>query len=133
MATICYKPFGGSRMRVTAVDSLGRPKYGPCSSVVTEGFVSVRVSAEVDEGEDTTVRTASGLICLAETSCPQIRRLNVEMAFCQVDPDLAALINPSFRKLTDYKGDTNGWEESYQMSCDEGIALEVWMNLSAHQ
>jgi len=133
MATKCFKPYGGERMRVTAVDNLGRPKYGSCSSVVTEGWVDVRVSAELDEGNEVSTTTASGLVCLAEKPCPQLKWLNVAMQFCLVDPDLAALINPTFKKLTDYKGDSVGWEESYNQSCSEGIALEVWMKLSGFE
>lgn len=133
MGTKCFKPYGGERMRVTAVDNLGRPKYGACSSVVTEGWVDVRVSAELDEGTEVNTTTASGLVCLAEKPCPQLKWLNVAMQFCLVDPDLAALINPTFKKLTDYKGDTVGWEESYEQSCTEGIALEVWMKLSGFE
>ena len=133
MGTKCFKPYGGERMRVTAVDNLGRPKFGACSSVVTEGWVNVNVTAELDEGTEVNTTTASGLSCLAEKPCPQLKWLNVSMQFCLVDPDLAALINPTFKKLTDYKGDTVGWEESYDQSCTEGIALEVWMKLSGYE
>lgn len=133
MATKCFKPFGGQRMRVTAVDNLGRAKYGPCSSLVSEGFVSVKASAEIDEGDEVNSKTASGIVCLAEKPCPQLKWLNIEMQFCLVDPDLAVMLNPTFKKLTDYKGDTVGWEETYEQSCTDGIALEVWMNLSGHE
>lgn len=133
MGTKCFKPYGGERLRITAVDNRGLPKYGPCSSIVSEGWVDVKVTGEYDEGDEQTTRTASGLICLSEKPCPQLKFLNVAMQFCLVDPDIATLVNPTFKKLTDYKGDTVGWEESYNQSCDEGIALEVWMKLSQYE
>lgn len=132
MASNCFTPIRGRRMRVTKVDSLGRPVPGVCSLVVTSGFVTVEMTAEVEEGETTTVRTAGGEICVSERGCDQLNWYNISIEFCQVDPDLFAMINPTWTKLTGYLGDTIGWEESHSYSCDQGVSLEVWSDVSGY-
>lgn len=132
MASNCFTPIRGRRMRVTKVDSLGRPVPGICSQVVTSGFVNVEMTAEIEEGETTTVRTAGGDICVSERGCDQLNWYNISIEFCQVDPDLFAMINPTWTKLTGYKGDTIGWEESHSYSCDAGFALEVWSDVTGY-
>jgi hypothetical protein len=59
----CFTPIRGRRMRVTKVNALGAPVYGPAAFVTTSGFVSVQFSPEIEEGEETTVKTAGGEIC----------------------------------------------------------------------
>jgi hypothetical protein len=119
-------------MRVTRVDTIGRPVPGPCSTVVTSGFVNVEMTAEIEEGEETTVRTAGGDLCVSERGCDQLKWINVSVEFCQVDPDLFSMINPTWTKLFDCNGETIGWEESHTYSCDAGFALEVWSDVTGY-
>lgn len=132
MASNCFTPIRGRRMRVTKVDSLGRPVPGECGYVVTSGFVNVEMTAEIEEGEETTVRTAGGELCVSERGCDQLKWINISAEFCQVDPDLFTMINPTWTKLLDCNGETIGWEESHQYSCDSGFALEVWSDVSGY-
>jgi hypothetical protein len=119
-------------MRVTRVDALGRPVPGLCSTVVTSGYVKVNMKAQVDSGDETTVKTAGGDLCVSEKACDQLKWLEVDIDFCSVDPDLFAMINPTWTKLVDYQGQTIGWEESHHYSCDAGIALEIWSDVSGY-
>ncbi len=132
MAGNCFTPIRGRRMRVTRVDTIGRPVPGPCSTVVTAGFVSVEMTAEIEEGEETTVRTAGGDLCVSEKGCDQLKWLNISIEFCKVDPDLFSMINPTWTKLLDCNGETIGWEESHEYSCDAGFALEVWSDVTGY-
>lgn len=132
MASNCFTPIRGRRMRVTRVDTIGRPVPGPCSTVVTSGFVNVEMTAEIEEGEETTVRTAGGDLCVSERGCDQLKWINVSVEFCQVDPDLFSMINPTWTKLFDCNGETIGWEESHNYSCDAGFALEVWSDVTGY-
>jgi hypothetical protein len=117
-------------MRVTRVDSLGRPVPGACSYVVTSGFVTVEMTAQILEGEEITVLTAGNEICVSERGCDQLQWLEITAEFCQVDPDLFSLINPNWTKILDCNGDTVGWEESYTQSCDAGFGLEIWSDVT---
>lgn len=132
MAGNCFTPIRGRRMRVTRVDSLGRPVPGPCSTVVTSGFVSAEMTAEIEQGETTTVRTAGGDVCVSERGCDSLNWYNLSISFCQVDPDLFSMINPSWTKLLDCNGETIGWEESHTYSCDVGVAIEIWSDVTGY-
>lgn len=132
MASNCFTPIRGRRMRVTKVDTLGRPVPGICSQVVTSGFVTVEMTAEISEGETTEVRRADGSLCISERGCDSLNWYNISTEFCQVDPDLFAMINPTWTKLTNYQGDTIGWEESHSYSCDQGISIEIWSDVSGY-
>lgn len=126
----CFTPIRGRRMRVTRVDSLGRPVPGLCSTIVTSGYVKVDMKAQIEDGDETTVKTAGGDLCVSEKACDQLKWLEVDIDFCSVDPDLFAMINPTWTKLSDYQGQTIGWEESHDYSCDAGIALEIWSDVT---
>lgn len=118
----------GRRMRVTRLDNAGRPVAGDCAFVVTKGFVSVELGAEVEDGEETTVTNAAGEVCVSEKACDQLKWRNVTITFCQVDPDLIQIINPTYKKVIDAAGNTVGWRGSTNLSCDTGYALEIWMD-----
>jgi hypothetical protein len=128
----CFTPIRGRRMRVTKVNTLGRPVYGSKSFVTTSGFVSVQFTPEVAEGEETEVRTASGEICVSERGCDELKWITVQMEFCQVDPCLFTLINETWTELRDCVGDVIGWAESHKFSCDTGFALELWTDVTGY-
>lgn len=128
----CFTPIRGRRMRVTKVNALGRPVYGPASFVTTSGFVSVQFSPEIEEGEETTVKTASGELCVSEKACDELKWISVQMEFCQVDPCLFTLINETWTELRDCVGDVIGWAESHKFSCDSGFGLELWTDVTGY-
>lgn len=128
MATVCPSFLRGNVMRVTRLDGCGRPIYGDCNQVVSDGFVTVTLSAEVQEGEEVTVTKANGKTCISDKACDQLRWYTVETEFCQVDPDLIQMMNPTWEKILDYQGDTIGYDAKGNLSCDTGFALEIWMD-----
>lgn len=128
----CFTPIRGRRLRVTKVNSLGRPVYGTNSFVVTGGFVSVQFSPQIQEGEEITVRTADGSLCVSERGCDELQWIEVQIEFCQVDPCLFTLINETWTELRDCTGEVIGWAESYKFSCDSGFALELWTDVTGY-
>lgn len=85
----CFTPIRGRRMRVTKVNALGRPVYGPATFVTTSGFVSVQFTPEIAEGEETEVRTASGELCSLPGTIVRV-----------VDPATGALSELPIEKIT---------------------------------
>jgi hypothetical protein len=51
----------GRRIRVTKTDACGDPVLGPTSVVVSEGFISVGLTANQEEGETISVATSASL------------------------------------------------------------------------
>jgi hypothetical protein len=128
MTTSCPSFLRGNVMRVTRLDGCGRPVYGDGNLVTSDGFVTVTLSAEVQDGEEVTVTKANGQTCIDDKACDQLRWYTVESEFCQVDPDLVQMMNPSWEKILDYQGNTIGYDAIADLDCSTGFGLEVWMN-----
>lgn len=127
MATTCPSFLRGTAMRVTRLDACGRPVYGPGNQVVSDGFVTVTLSAEVQEGEAITVTKANGQTCINEASDDQLQWYTTAIEFCSVDPDMVQIMNPSWDKVLDADGNVIGYNANGSLSGD-GFALEVWMD-----
>jgi hypothetical protein len=125
-----FTPFNGRRMRLTRVDACGRPIYGVGSQVVTSGFVSIGMSGEVREGTEIEQVNAAGDLCLSEKGPDQLKWLTVEAVFCDVDPDIVALMNPNNSKIVDYAGNVIGFAESDTQEISRGVAVEVWADVA---
>jgi hypothetical protein len=126
--TTCWSSIRGRRLRVTKVDNCGTPVAGTCSQVVSDGFVSVEFSPEIAEGEEVEVRKADGTICVSDSGCPELKWINVEIAFCVVDPDLFSLVT-GWETVLDHAANAVGNRVSGKVSCDEGFALELWSDI----
>lgn len=127
MATKCFPVLRGRRIRLTRLDGCGRPVYGPDSVVVTKGFVSVALTANIDEGEAITVTNASGENCINEPAVPTLNGFGVAITFCGVEPD-AMSIAAGQEPYLDYAGDSAGFTIDTAVSLnDTAFALEMWM------
>lgn len=115
-------------MRATKVDSCGAPVESACSTVVTDGFISVEFSPEIEEGEEITVKKANGASCITDQGCPYIKWFNAEITFCQVDPDLFSFMT-GYDLVLNYAGDTVGNRVGQDVQCESGIALELWTDI----
>src|SRR5262245_8253308 len=130
MSSRCFPLVGGRVMRVTRLDGCGRPVYGECSAVVSDGFVSIAATANIDEGDTIEVKNANGKMCVRQQPCPILTNYGLELTFCQVDPDLYALLSGQDVVLDPTSGDVIGFRVNTGVSlCDTGFALEVWSNV----
>lgn len=119
----------GRVMRVTKVDGCCAPVFGPDNMVVTDGFVSVALTANVNEPEEILVTNAAGKTCVRDPGCPEFQGYNAEITFCEVSPCLFSLVTGQPAVL-DANGDTVGFRMNSRISaCDQGFALEVWMGV----
>jgi hypothetical protein len=121
------KVLRGRVMRVTRLDSCGNPALGPQSTVVSKGVVEIKVTPEVETGDEIKVKAFDGSLCISDKYCDQVKWWNTEITMCQVDPDMVSLMNPTWQPVLGYDGSNIGWMDNTQYSCDVGFALEVWM------
>ena len=125
MANKCYPMVRGRRMRVTRLDGCGNPVLGPDSTVVTKGFISVGLTANIEEGEEINVTTADGEVCVLDTPAPKLSNYGVEVQFCGVNPALFSLMSgmPVVMNGTDIIG----FDMDSDIAADDsGFALELW-------
>ena len=60
----------GKRMRVTVLDTAGRPVVGDSSVVSTKGAVTVAYTTITEEGEAITTTNMGGETCVSESATP---------------------------------------------------------------
>ena len=126
MATKRFTVVRGKRLRITRLDECGNPPEDatPCSFVVTKGFISVALSAEIETGDDIVEKNADGDLCINDKSRDQFKRWNVEASFCEVDPSILDMMTNVVVE-TDYDDNIVGVRQPEGASIDS-FALELW-------
>lgn len=125
MATRCFSVVRGKRVRVTELDACGVPVTGG-SFVVSEGFIQVALTSELEDGDEYIQKNADGKLCINERAPDALKRLSVTVDWCQVDPDIISLI-------TGYPVELDGSDSVgfriQEGEADKRWALEVWTGL----
>lgn len=80
---------GAPVARLTKTDSCGRPLYGDRARIITEGFISINASAQVDEGDEVSIPNANGKIVARRRAKPKHNGYTVEVEMIGVQPDVA--------------------------------------------
>lgn len=129
MSNTCFPLVRGRVMRATRLDECGRVKDSGCSSITTKGFVSVAMTANIVEAEAITVTNAGGEQCVNDTGSPQFGGYGVAITFCNVDPELYAMMTNQ-----DVVYDSDGDAVGFQVGTDADLSkanfgLEVWSNV----
>lgn len=125
---------GGRSMRVTRQDSCGRPAYGDRAQVATDGFVSIAVTANYDDGTEISVTNASGRKCVSRAANPELTNLSLALTFCDVDPDVYTAVT-GYPKIVDpVTGDTIGFRINRGIRPgDIRWGLEAWADAQGTQ
>jgi len=131
MASKCFSLVRGRAMRVTRLDGCGAVVPGPDSQVTSDGFITVSLTANTDEGETISVTNAAGRVCILDEPCPKFTGYDVEVEFCGVDPALYGLMTGQ-PVVENGAGDVVGFKMNTDVdACDSGFALELWSNVPA--
>lgn len=130
MTTRCFTPLLGKRIRVVALDSCGNVPASdtPDSVVTTDGFISVVLSSEVEDGAEIITRKASGALCVNEKQANSFKRFTVEMEFCGVDPGLLSLVSNA-EVYENYNSEAAGIVVPEGL-IDKRFALELWTGIA---
>lgn len=126
-ATKCLSLVKGRRIRVTKLDSCGRPIYGDDSQVVSKGFISVGFTANTTESDEINVTNAAGETCVYEAAVTSLVGYGIEVAFCEVDPELFALVTGQPVVLGADGSTVVGFDVDTKITLDNSnFALELW-------
>lgn len=130
MPTQCFSAVQGVSLRVTRLDSCCNVVFGQCSTVVSESFVTFSATAEIEEPTEILVKTAAGRICINELGVATLKRYNVELEFCQANPDLFEIISGA-NPVLDFNGDVVGYSTDQNLGAGTKFALEIWSRVPA--
>lgn len=129
---VCAKPLQGETMRVTRLDECGNPEYGECAYAVSDGFVSVTLTPNVEEGERFLQRNAAGRAIVNQRSAPVLNWYDVSIVFAEVDPELFTIIT-GLTPYEDDEGNVIGFPVTESDFATANFALEVWMKTSEEE
>jgi hypothetical protein len=111
-------------IRVTRLDSCGRPVCGTDNGFTFDCFATLGMNANVDEGEDVEYKAANGRVCGFKRGCPTFKGYDIELSFFSVSPEFIEIVtgNPV---VFGYDGQPIGYDDC-TIQCDTGFALELW-------
>lgn len=127
MAVICGGMARGRVFRITRLDECGAPVTGMCSTVVTDGVVTVTDTANYQDPEDITQVNANGDLCIDDQADPALRWMDLEIVLCRVDPSLINIMTGDPLVLDDaVSPNTVGYRIDGGLTGTGNFALEVW-------
>ena len=119
----------GVAIRVCRLDAAGAPVTGAATlgpAYVTSGFTRVAFTPEYEEGDEITEKNAAGAVCVTYKAPDTLKRVTLELAICEPDPELSELISGG--TLLTSGGQSVGYAAA-QTGADanpNGVGLEVW-------
>lgn len=128
--TRCFTPLLGKRIRVVGLDECGALPAAatPDAMLATDGFITVSLSAEVEEGAEILTKKASGALCVNEKFADSFKRFTMELGFCGVNPSLLAMVSNAVPYL-DYAGNVAGFKVP-EGEIDTQFSFELWTGLA---
>ena len=131
MTSVCFTPFKLPRVRVTKLNSCGQAVTGVCSTVVTDGIISVAATKEYEDRQEFFVKNGDGLFCVRETNAPILKWINLVLTFCNVDPELVNLLTANSTVADDSAAaKKTGYNEDENSAVSSFFALEGWTRLA---
>lgn len=124
----------GVSIRVTRLDAAGNLLNGAGDSYVTSAFMRVSFTPEYEEGDEITEKNANGIVCVTYKSPDVLKRITMELAICEPDPEISNLISGGLllrKNLGTFANPDNksvGWAAPAvgDDPAGYGVALEVW-------
>lgn len=129
--TRCYTPIKGRIMRVILLTECGVPITGSGSGqIVMSGFTQVQSSAQYEDGDEYIVKTADAALCVNEKDNDILKRFELTVDQCLIDPGLVANVISPARLLTATESPTGtGFALAEGLSASH-FSLEVWQRVA---
>lgn len=83
----------GVAIRVTRLDAAGNLLNNPGDSYTTSAFIRVSFTPEYEEGDEITEKSANGAVCVTYQAPDTLKRITMELAICEPDPELTQLLS----------------------------------------
>jgi hypothetical protein len=83
----------GASIRVTRLDAAGNLGTNPGDSYTTSAFMRLSFTPEYEQGDEIVEKSANGVICVSYRAPDTLKRVTMELAICEPDPELTQLIS----------------------------------------
>jgi len=124
----------GVSVRVTRLDAAGNLLNNPGDSYTTSAFMRLSFTPEYEEGDEVVEKSANGTICVSYKAPDTLKRVTLELAICEPDPELTNLMSGGLllrKNLGTFAAPNRssiGWS-SPNVGDDpagNGVAIECW-------
>jgi hypothetical protein len=124
----------GVSIRVTRLDASGNLMTNPGDSYTTSSFMRLSFTPEYEEGDEIVEKSANGVICVSYKAPDTLKRVTLEVAICEPDPELSQLMSGGLllrKNLGSYASPDRksiGWASPAvgDDPAGNGVAIEVW-------
>ena len=124
----------GVAIRVTRLDASGNLLNGAGDSYTTSAFLRASFTPEYEEGDEIVEKSADGTVCVSYKAPDTLKRITMEIAICEPDPELTALMSGGLllrKNFGSYASPDNksvGWAAPSvgDDPSGNGVAIEVW-------
>lgn len=124
----------GVSIRVTRLDAAGNLLNNPGDSYTTSAFMRVSFTPEYEEGDEIVEKSANGTICVSYKAPDTMKRVTMELAICEPDPELTNLMSGGLllrKNMGTYASPDRksiGWAAPAvgDDPSGYGVAIEVW-------
>lgn len=124
----------GVAIRVTRLDASGNLLTEPGDSYTTSAFLRTSFTPEYEEGDEIIEKSANGVICVSYKAPDTLKRITMELAICDPDPELTALLSgglllrKNFGTVEATDNKSIGWAAPGvgDDPAGNGVAVEVW-------
>jgi hypothetical protein len=115
----------GVRLRATKVNRCGLPIAGASNFMVTDGFVTAKIAAVMNDAKELEQVNAEGRVCVVDRTPPERKHYKVDIELCNVNTGLITMFN-GWEQVLDYNDDAIGFRDQKTVDDDYGVALEIW-------
>jgi len=124
----------GVSIRVTRLDASGALMTDEGDSYTTSAFLRVSFTPEYEEGDEIVEKSADGTICVSYKAPDTLKRITMELAICEPDPELTQLLSGGLllrKNLGTYASPDRksiGWASPAvgDDPAGNGVAIECW-------
>lgn len=115
----------GVRLRATKINSCGLPQEGPNNRLVSDAFVTVKMTAVMNDAQDLEQKNAEGKVCVTDRTPPTRKYYTPSVELCNVNTGLISMFN-GWEQILDWDDVPIGFHDQPEVDSDFGVALEVW-------
>ncbi|AYD82015.1 major tail protein [Mycobacterium phage Saguaro] len=115
----------GKTLRLTKINSCGMPIAGPRNRLVTNGYVSLGLTAVMRDATDLTQDNAEGKECVVDRTEPERRWYTPALELCNVDPDVVTMLT-GWETVLDANDEVVGFRDDKKIESEFGVAFELW-------
>jgi len=124
----------GVSIRVTRLDASGNLLNTAGDSYTTSAFMRISFTPEYEQGDEITEKSANGQICVSYQAPDTLKRVTMELAICEPDPELTNLISGGLLLRKNYgtfalpSNKSVGWGSPAvgDDPAGNGVAIECW-------